>query len=629
MPITKELRVENQPIIVKFIVIMAAFGLFSLCTAFYSSHQIDRINNKYSALTASNIQATIDIARASRRLLGVRDGIAETVLGQNPAEDAIAKAVLDDAVTKEKYYAEKAAAEAPAYAGKIHDLQAKVADLVHDRCAKTVTDALSANGGAAQAAVGEEFFRTCGPAFDPVSAAFTKQIDSQQAEINQEENALGRLTDRTIIITLIAIVGGTALIMALGFYLIRTWLVDPIKTLQALMGSLASGDLGVRVEGTGRQDEIGGMARAVQVFKDNGLERLELEKSLKLAAAETEREREAAALRRAEATARQENVVKVLANGLASLADGDLLYRIQEEFSEEYEKLRGDFNSAMDRLEETMTAISGSTQAVSSGAGEITQASDDLSRRTEQQAASLEQTAAALDEITATVRKTAASAGEARNIADTAKQDAEKSIEVVAGTVNAMTAIEQSSGQISSIIGVIDEIAFQTNLLALNAGIEAARAGDAGRGFAVVATEVRALAQRSADAAKEIKTLISASGGQVVAGVKLVGETGKSLLRIGEQVGHLNQLVAEIAASAREQAAGLAEVNIAVNQMDQATQQNAAMVEQSTAASHSLAGEAQALANLVGQFRTGAGRPAQGPADSSRKIARLALVSPA
>jgi methyl-accepting chemotaxis protein len=465
MPITKELRVENQPIIVKFIVIMAAFGLFSLCTAFYSSHQIDRINNKYSALTASNIQATIDIARASRRLLGVRDGIAETVLGQNPAEDAIAKAVLDDAVTKEKYYAEKAAAEAPAYAGKIHDLQAKVADLVHDRCAKTVTDALSANGGAAQAAVGEEFFRTCGPAFDPVSAAFTKQIDSQQAEINQEENALGRLTDRTIIITLIAIVGGTALIMALGFYLIRTWLVDPIKTLQALMGSLASGDLGVRVEGTGRQDEIGGMARAVQVFKDNGLERLELEKSLKLAAAETEREREAAALRRAEATARQENVVKVLANGLASLADGDLLYRIQEEFSEEYEKLRGDFNSAMDRLEETMTAISGSTQAVSSGAGEITQASDDLSRRTEQQAASLEQTAAALDEITATVRKTAASAGEARNIADTAKQDAEKSIEVVAGTVNAMTAIEQSSGQISSIIGVIDEIAFQTNLL--------------------------------------------------------------------------------------------------------------------------------------------------------------------
>jgi methyl-accepting chemotaxis protein len=613
MPITKELRVENQPIIVKFIVIMAAFGLFSLCTAFYSSHQIDRINNKYSALTASNIQATIDIARASRRLLGVRDGIAETVLGQNPAEDAIAKAVLDDAVTKEKYYAEKAAAEAPAYAGKIHDLQAKVADLVHDRCAKTVTDALSANGGAAQAAVGEEFFRTCGPAFDPVSAAFTKQIDSQQAEINQEENALGRLTDRTIIITLIAIVGGTALIMALGFYLIRTWLVDPIKTLQALMGSLASGDLGVRV----------------QVFKDNGLERLELEKSLKLAAAETEREREAAALRRAEATARQENVVKVLANGLASLADGDLLYRIQEEFSEEYEKLRGDFNSAMDRLEETMTAISGSTQAVSSGAGEITQASDDLSRRTEQQAASLEQTAAALDEITATVRKTAASAGEARNIADTAKQDAEKSIEVVAGTVNAMTAIEQSSGQISSIIGVIDEIAFQTNLLALNAGIEAARAGDAGRGFAVVATEVRALAQRSADAAKEIKTLISASGGQVVAGVKLVGETGKSLLRIGEQVGHLNQLVAEIAASAREQAAGLAEVNIAVNQMDQVTQQNAAMVEESTAASHSLAGEAQALANLVGQFRTGAGRPAQGPADSSRKIARLALVSPA
>jgi methyl-accepting chemotaxis protein len=248
---------------------------------------------------------------------------------------------------------------------------------------------------------------------------------------------------------------------------------------------------------------------------------------------------------------------------------------------------------------------------VRSGAGEITQASDDLSRRTEQQAASLEETAAALDQITATVRKTAENANAARDVVTTAKSDAERSGVVVRETVAAMTGIENSSKQIGNIIGVIDEIAFQTNLLALNAGVEAARAGDAGRGFAVVATEVRALAQRSADAAKEIKTLISASGTQVATGVKLVGETGIALGRIVEQVEQLNGLVRDIAGSAQEQATGLAEVNSAVNQMDQVTQQNAAMVEQSTAASHSLASEAEALGQLVGQFQIGgqAGTP--------------------
>ena len=200
-----------------------------------------------------------------------------------------------------------------------------------------------------------------------------------------------------------------------------------------------------------------------------------------------------------------------------------------------------------------------------------------------------------------------------------AKADAENSGEVVRETVSAMSGIEASSKQIGNIIGVIDEIAFQTNLLALNAGVEAARAGDAGRGFAVVATEVRALAQRSADAAKEIKTLISASSQQVDAGVKLVGETGKALGRIVEQVAKLNGLVGDIAASAQEQATGLDEVNTAVNQMDQVTQQNAAMVEQSTAASHSLAEEAEELARLVGQFRIGEIAAAKVVEQTSRK----------
>jgi methyl-accepting chemotaxis protein len=313
------------------------------------------------------------------------------------------------------------------------------------------------------------------------------------------------------------------------------------------------------------------------------------------------------ALKTAEAqtAASSETVTVALGEALRALANGDLTHRIGEDMPAEYIRIREDYHAAMLTLQGALAAITSSTEAVRSGASEITQASDDLSRRTEQQAASLEETAAALDQITTTVRKTAESSAEARKLATEARSNAEHSGDVVQHAVMAMNGIEKSSAEIGNIIGVIDEIAFQTNLLALNAGIEAARAGDAGRGFAVVATEVRALAQRSADAAKEIKALISASGVQVKTGVSLVGETGKVLVQIAGQVTDLNTLITEIAASAQEQASGLHEVNTAVNQMDQVTQQNAAMVEQATAASHSLTSEAGELARLTAKFQIG------------------------
>ncbi len=295
-------------------------------------------------------------------------------------------------------------------------------------------------------------------------------------------------------------------------------------------------------------------------------------------------------------------MVTNLAGGLERLASGDLTYRIDAEFPGEYAKLRTDFNGAITQLEDTLRVISHATAGIQSGSNEISSAADDLSRRTEQQAAALEQTAAALDEITATVKTTADGSNHAREVVTNTKTDATHSGEVVRGAVTAMNQIETSSKEISQIIGVIDEIAFQTNLLALNAGVEAARAGDAGRGFAVVASEVRALAQRSAEAAKEIKKLITASSGQVDQGVKLVGEAGKALDRIVTQINEINTVVGEIAASAQEQADGLGQVNTAINQMDQVTQQNAAMVEESTAASHSLLQEANELARLLGRF---------------------------
>ena len=304
--------------------------------------------------------------------------------------------------------------------------------------------------------------------------------------------------------------------------------------------------------------------------------------------------------------AREQVVVSELAARLRELSDGDLTVRIDTVFEGAYAQIREDFNAAIASIREVMTSITAATAAIHSGTGEISAASDDLSRRTEQQAASLEETAAALDEITATVKRSADGARQASDAASTARQDAEVSGQVVRDAVAAMDEIENSSRQISQIIGVIDEIAFQTNLLALNAGVEAARAGEAGRGFAVVAQEVRALAQRSADAAKEIKTLISSSSAQVGRGVKLVGETGEALGKIVGKVASIDGLIAEIAQSSNEQSTGLGEVNAAVNQMDQVTQQNAAMVEQATAAAAGLKNEAQGLAELVARFRTGA-----------------------
>ncbi len=325
---------------------------------------------------------------------------------------------------------------------------------------------------------------------------------------------------------------------------------------------------------------------------------------------EAEQERMRFDAERRESEAQQELVVGALADNLRRLAAGDLGARIEVAFSGRYQEIKSDFNRAMDSLSQAMRSIAEAATGLRSGSDEIAGASDDLSRRTEQQASSLEETAAALDEITATVRRSADGAKQANAAASDAKADAVRSGEVMNDAVAAMSEIEQSSGKITQIIGVIDEIAFQTNLLALNAGVEAARAGDAGRGFAVVAQEVRALAQRSAEAAKEIKALIASSSDQVQRGVKLVGDTGQALGGIVAKVSQIDALIAEIALSSQEQATGLAQVNSAVNQMDQVTQQNAAMVEEATAAAANLKTEALELANLVSRFDAGQGRDA-------------------
>ena len=367
----------------------------------------------------------------------------------------------------------------------------------------------------------------------------------------------------------------------------RKLICDPYVNTVVRMEALAAGDHDAPILLTEYKDCVGRMTRAMQVFQRNG-------RAL------------------ASASATQQAVVDALGTGLSRLADNDLTCKIDVPFTPEYDALRLNFNRAMAAVSNTIAAVAAASNGINSGAADIRQASDDLSQRTEQQAASLEETAAAMDEITSTVRETAAGARRANDAVVDARTEAESSGDVVRRAVDAMGGIERASSEISEIITVIDGIAFQTNLLALNAGVEAARAGDAGTGFAVVASEVRALAQRSADAAKDVKTKILASSEQVEAGVTLVSETGKALQRIITRIGEISTLVSTIAESAEHQATGLQQVTTAVSEMDGVTQQNAAMVEEATAAARSLAEEADRLTTEVARFRTNAtaARPA-------------------
>lgn len=448
----------------------------------------------------------------------------------------------------------------------------------------------------ANASVGYPGFERAFKALETAMAESTGAIEQANAELRERDSGSSRFG--------FYLVGITAILSVLSIFWIgafaRTRMIKPlVKTAQAV-GQISAGDYTVELDGGDRPDEIGTLIKSVLEFRDNA------------------RAKEAA-------DRDQLFVVTSLAGGLTALAGGDLACQINQPFAPQYEDLRANFNAAVEALSEVVARVSEAAKCVDTGSSEIAVASDDLAERTARQAASLEETSAAMNELTANVRETANNIESVNHSVSEASRDVDASGVIVRQAVEAMGGIERSAEEIAQITNLIDGIAFQTNLLALNAGVEAARAGDAGKGFAVVANEVRALAQRTADAAKDIKQLITVSGEHVQAGAQLVGKTGDMLGRIVERFASTGESVAEITRSTQVQASNLQQVNGAVSEIGTMTQQNAAMVEQSTAAARRLTVEAGQLTTLVSHFKSG--QKAQSAFDARTTDAAPKLVA--
>ncbi len=579
------------------------------------------------ARSLSKQQQTGDWAEHTYKVIGVLNNVALAMTRQESALRGYLLTPNDRFTTSQKTEASKyqtnlaevrrLTSDNPAQQKRLDELDAFVKGWIENVQKPRMTlmsDAATADQAMehVKSGAGKEYM-------DGVQAKITEMIDVEQSLLVQR-TALAQAAVNAS--RMVSWIGGISLLIAAGFslFLLHRTLVKPLTGINGAMSKLASGTTDLEVPGNGRKDEVGEMASAVEVFRQAALAKIELEREANAQRDMTDEERR----RRADAERlKAEEMAQAtagLGEGLKHLASGDLTFLLSKPFAAEFEVLRADFNAAVGQLSETLRAVSDATSGIDTGSREVSASAEDLSKRTEQQAASLEETAAALDQITVNVANSSKRADEARKVAVLANEGAAQSGKVVANAVDAMQKIEQSSNEISNIIGVIDEIAFQTNLLALNAGVEAARAGEAGKGFAVVAQEVRELAQRSAKAAKEIKDLIRNSSVEVQSGVKLVSDTGAALKTIEGYIVSVNQHMESIATSAREQSVGLAEVNIAVNQMDQVTQQNAAMVEETSAAGATLANESGKLRELISQFQLGG---------ALRRTASVMAASPA
>ncbi len=615
---------KNLKIKTKFLMAIAMLGLVSMAGLLYLTDKFSAANQQYTGFLQNESQAATFSARAAAGIWTSTTWLSRAVAQQpgSPAFDNISKRFATEFDGARKRLAQVSEL-VPSRKSAIDELLAGADGL------KSLGDQLLAAHAAGNAEQTQQLSTKLDDTIIGLSPKFGANNKAMADLLEQGGSQLSASVSSTIFYTLVGITFGVIAAIAFAMVIAQKGVTTPMAKLRERMETLASGETGKEVDGLDRRDEIGQMAAAVAVFRTNAIDRMRIEQQAEATRSMSESERLEREAEKANEAANLQRAVKALGGALGNLADGDLNCRIDTPFTGDLDTLRQDFNAAISKLNNALQAVGANASAISAGSSQIRASADDLSKRTEQQAASVEETAAALEEITTTVKDAAGRASDASQLVAKTREAAERSGEVVRNAVTAMHLIEQSSNEISNIIGVIDDIAFQTNLLALNAGVEAARAGEAGKGFAVVAQEVRELAQRSARAAKEIKALITASGSQVESGVELVGEAGKALDAIVAEVQEINRHVHAIAEASREQSLGLQEINTAVNTMDEGTQKNAAMVEETTAASHSLAHEAMALSQLMAQFKLDGGAVAsQGRPSFAKPAATTASHGP-
>jgi methyl-accepting chemotaxis protein len=597
-------------------------GLLAAVTAglvIFSSSEMTAIDKEYTELTDRLAPAQNEFSRASRRVtalghLGYK-AIAHAhdpdLLKENTAEvDRSFQRGIDSLMSAKELNPSNAATY-DEFSKEFGEIYARLQNVI-DLGAKYETH----RARLAMSEIDQQLIL--------IAAKIDTFNDVLRAQIVQAREVISQDVDRNILLNYTTGFVSLFLCMLLGVWISVFKISRPLNSMAQRMDQLAGGDLAVEIEGKERGDEVGAMGRAVQIFKDNAV-------ALKSAEAAAEQQRQEAEAERARNDAQREEtalqvamVVEGLGAGLERLARGDLTYRVTSAWATEYAKIKEDFNEAIDKLSETIANIIASSAEVSNAAAEISSSTTDLSQRTEEQAASLEETSASMEQMSATVKKNAENARHANELAQGARSEADDGGKIVADTVKAMGRIEESSRKIGDIIEVIDEIARQTNLLALNAAVEAARAGDAGRGFAVVASEVRSLAQRSSQAAKDIADLIVSSSAQVQEGVALANKAGSSLEGILKSINGVAEIVADIATASSEQSAGIDQINVALSQMDEMTQQNSALVEENAATAKTLEEQQAAMSERMGYFQVGEDE-AEAEAHASQPVSQPVL----
>ena len=588
---------DNIKISAKIISAVVMLAIVSVGLIGFSGMTLTYLDREYGDLLDNDAQARVELARVTRRVaeLGYY-ALAVITYAPNSAEAKKSAAEIEESFKSGVRNLESAQKFSPRRKAEFEKFQRSLAEL------RTVAAAV-ANVYMQSEQTSAEDVKKLNDMIPVVAAELLTINQELSEEMTSRMSSLSASADWSLMLVYVSSAVGILFSLALALWLSMAKIARPLNQLAQRMGALAGGDIAVEIDGQNRRDEVGTMARAVQVFKDNAVALKESEAQTEVQRRAAEEERARNETLRAEAARQVQRVVTGLGSGLERMARGDLTYRITDEFVDEYKKVREDFNAAIDQLQDTIKNIAQSSSEVSNAASEISASTSNLSQRTEEQAASLEETSASMEQMSVTVKKNAENAAQANQFANETAVVADRGGAVVAQAVDAMARIEDSSRKISDIISVIDEIARQTNLLALNAAVEAARAGEAGRGFAVVASEVRSLAQRSSQAAKDIKDLITNSSTQVQEGVELVNKAGASLTEIVDSIKKVAQIVADIAVASNEQATGIDQINTALNQMDEVTQQNSALVEENAATAKTLEQQSGAMSESVGAFK--------------------------